>query len=155
GVSLLRHGAPAPTTVQQAPQPAAAPAVAAEKPPPVQAPAPSPPPAPTPTQKARPTEPPRQPEPAEPERVDAISRAARPRDIAVTVRNARVDFVTGKDFGDFTSKEKHLLIDLEIANGSSSHKVDYHGWAGSPLGFEKGPTLTDNFGNRYKAVHFG
>jgi hypothetical protein len=88
--------------------------------------------------------------------VDASRSLAQQGDVRVCVKGVQVAFVKGKEFREFTSEQKHLLIYLGIQNVGNTRKVDYTGW-GAADGFlrESMPSLTDNFGNTYKRIRFG
>src|SRR5262249_40752227 len=75
----------------------------------------------------------------------------------VLVGAARVDNIPLRHLGQVTtSKEKHLWIGVGVANSSATRKVDYQSWGDAGrIVARHTPRLTDNFGNRYKRVHFG
>ncbi len=98
------------------------------------------------------------PEPAKPpsEWADASREAVTQGDLRVRVTGVKVDFVRLHELGDTESKEKDLLIVLQIENTSATRKIDYRGWGAMELLLDQErPRLTDNFGNLYKRVEFG
>ena len=73
--------------------------------------------------------------------------------VRVSVQSALVDHVTFESFGSGSSKDKLLMVKLEITNTSDSKKINYRGWAGNA--FTTDSRLTDDIGNNYKSITFG
>ena len=88
--------------------------------------------------------------------IDASKEFAKFHNIEVKIKSVNIDFVTGKSFRDFTSKEKLLKIVLSVNNLNPNKKVDFDGWGDNDLSLsENMPSLNDNFGNSYKTIGFG
>ncbi len=88
--------------------------------------------------------------------VDAAKVSIQQENVRVRVRSVVVDFLTGKDFRDFKSKDKALKITIAITNTDQNRKLDYRGWGGSETSLaDDAPHLSDSFVNTYKRVHFG
>jgi hypothetical protein len=97
----------------------------------------------------------KRPTPAEEVWAIAGKEPARIGDIEVRVISIEADFMRGKDaFGDITSKEKVLVIRIEIDNLSDTKKIDYLGWVRDRLLVDRA-TLKDDLGNIYRPVSFG
>jgi hypothetical protein len=60
----------------------------------------------------------------------------------------------GRETG--ASKDHHLIIRVELANTSSTKKLEYNSWSGADIAFGRDyATLRDNFDNNYKRITFG
>ena len=77
--------------------------------------------------------------------------------IRVKIEFVEVNFVTLKErFGSAGKSEDQLLrIALTLENTSDTKKIDFSGFGAKQFGIGDHAQLTDNFGNRYKAIHFG
>jgi hypothetical protein len=70
----------------------------------------------------------------------------------------RVWLESAEGGGPSPSGPDQLVITLRVTDHDPDRKVDYAGWAsrpGRPRDESLRATLTDEFGNRYKPVHFG
>lgn len=78
-------------------------------------------------------------------------------DVRVSITSAVIDYVSFHDFGrKKTSRDKLLMIRLKIENMSETRKLEHKGWSSQGGIFEANlPTLTGNFDNLYRLVHFG
>ena len=55
-----------------------------------------------------------------------------------------------------TSKDVLLMVELKLLNTNPTKKVEYYGWAGKNISFDRDyATLKDNFDNSYKRINFG
>lgn len=83
--------------------------------------------------------------------------ALRQRDLEVKITEATVSFVPLEDFSNRSgkSKERLLMIRLEITNTSSSRKVDYRGRGAPFADVLSRASLRDEKGNHYKRCDFG
>ena len=88
--------------------------------------------------------------------IDASKGPAKFQNIEVKLKSVNIDYVTGANIREFSSNEKLLKIVINIINLNPNKKVDYDGWGRNQISIGKtNATLTDNFGNFYKKVHFG
>lgn len=87
--------------------------------------------------------------------VDAESKVAVVGDVKIKIISAEIDFVTGKNFKEFTSKEKLLKITVRVTNANPNRKVEFEGWGKHDFSFDDSPSLKDNFKNSYKLINFG
>lgn len=90
---------------------------------------------------------------------DASKAAVEQDGMQVRIKSVRVDFVRMKnliDDGESKSKEKLLVIHVEMKNQTETKKLDYRSWAEEHSILSDGAgRLTDNFGNTYKRINFG
>jgi hypothetical protein len=106
------------------------------------------------TRQGPPTTQPYKPPPPSGERVEAGRGAFVITPISVRVTRVEVDFVRGKDPKD-VSKEKRLLVHIEMENSNQDENANYDGWGSKDLrGADGGPSLADNQGNKYARVLF-
>jgi DNA-directed RNA polymerase subunit RPC12/RpoP len=90
----------------------------------------------------------------EPEWADASKGSVELGQVRVRVQSVVVDFVKFKQGGP--SKDKQLLITLQVDNVDANRKVAFLGWGSSKFFGEKGgPQLRDNFGNKYNRNEVG
>lgn len=96
---------------------------------------------------------------AGPEFVDASQETLRLGSIQVEVIDTRlgdVDLYNRIRRRESKSKDPAFVIWLRITNTSENKKVDYTGWmAEFASAMDIDATLTDNFGNNYRAVTYG
>ncbi len=98
-------------------------------------------------------------EPIKPEADWAPADApVRQGDVQVRIKSVKVEQVPLKDSfggGGARSKDRLLMVQVEISNLSDTKKIDYDGWSGGPVSFGSRVRIMDNFDNRYKLVSFG
>jgi hypothetical protein len=93
----------------------------------------------------------------ESEWLDASKYTIRQGDLKVRITQVIIDRVPLNTItGNSRSKDKLLMVKLELANMSSTKKVEYHSWSGDDISFDRDfATLEDNFGNSYRRISFG
>lgn len=77
-------------------------------------------------------------------------------DAVLRIARLVVENVPLEDFGSTTSKDKLLMISVELTNTSRTKIMNYRGWAAQWIDFnnEDRGSLKDDTGNNYKRVHF-